>query len=156
EVPLDEGLDAVRLDAHCGGHHLAGELRARGERPKQEVAGTGAGARSAHARMGLGLVEHPADVDRARHGAVVGIAAAGRESYLRLLGVEAVRVLDGLLCCAEIHLASMADSPDTWPRLAVLAHVGAAAGSAHLLHRGAAAHARLALAQVDQEAVLEG
>ena len=42
------------------------------------------------------------------------------------------------------------------PRLAALAHVGPAPRGAQLAHRAAAAHARLALAQVDEEAVLEG
>ena len=42
------------------------------------------------------------------------------------------------------------------PRLAALADVGPAPGRAQLAHRPAAHQARLALAQVDEEAVLEG
>src|SRR4029079_3808146 len=42
------------------------------------------------------------------------------------------------------------------PRLALLAHVRAAARGAQLAHRASAGQASLALAQVDEELVLEG
>src|SRR4051812_39070863 len=37
EVALDDHLDAPRVEPHGGGHHLARELRARGERAEQQV-----------------------------------------------------------------------------------------------------------------------
>ena len=47
-----------------GGHHLAGELRAGGERAEQQVARAGAAVPgAADADVGLGLVEGAPEVD---------------------------------------------------------------------------------------------
>ena len=91
----------------------------------------------------------------------------GRAELVRLTGMMTFPqvVIDGsplggyqelVRADREGALAGARRSRVARPRLALLAHVGPAPRGAQLAHRAAAAQARLALAQVDEEAVLEG
>src|ERR671933_302352 len=63
EIALGDRLDALDVEAHRRRHHLAGHLRAGGQRAEQQVARARRGARAADARVRLGLVDRAADVD---------------------------------------------------------------------------------------------
>ena len=70
------------------GHHLAGELRAGGERAQEEVARAGRPTRAADAGVGLGLGDRVAEVDRAGHRRVGRAPRADR--VIRAAGVGPV------------------------------------------------------------------
>ncbi len=97
-------IDFVGI-AHRRRDHLAGDLRARGERAEQQIAGARSRSRAAHARVGLGLVDRAADVDRAGDRRA-GLAAARGQRDARGLRVRTVLVLERFLERSQVHEAS--------------------------------------------------
>src|SRR3954454_21557330 len=104
EVAVDNDLDLARVEPHRRRDHLAGQLRAGGERPEEQVARAGAGARPADTGVRLRLVDRAAEVDRAlgRH-ALGRLAAADGERDARRARVAAVLLLEGTLEFAKVH-----------------------------------------------------
>ena len=85
--------------------HLAGELRAGGKRPEQQISRARAGAGTADPGMGLRLVDGAADVHRAAH-RHVGAGAARAQGDAGRRRVLPVALLQRSLQLAQFHLAS--------------------------------------------------
>jgi hypothetical protein len=57
----------VTSNTHSRSYHLAGDLRAGRQSPKQKVTGTGAGTGPSDSFMGLRTVDGTSEIDRACH-----------------------------------------------------------------------------------------
>src|SRR5256885_1300673 len=102
EVALGDRLDALDLEAHRGSDHLAGHLRAGGQRAEQQVARARRGPGAADPGVGLGLVDRPADVHRAGDRRV-GLGPARGQRDARDGRVVAVALLERALDLAQLH-----------------------------------------------------
>ena len=104
-------LNALGWDAHRRSHHLAGNLRASRQRPKQKITGTGAGTAASNALVGLCLVNGTPDVYRACYGNA-GLSTFCPDDDLRGIGITAVVFFQRFLKRSEIH-GNVIGGPET-------------------------------------------
>jgi hypothetical protein len=108
EVTVDRDLDVVERNAGGGRDHLARQLRTGGERAEQKIPRAGGAPGPADARMGLRLVDRPAEVDRARHRRI-SLLPAGDERDPRRRRVLPVALLERFLGYSKVDRAQSDD-----------------------------------------------
>src|SRR5438132_11982563 len=102
QVPFHRHLNTFGWYAHRRSDHLAGDLRAGRQSPKQKISGTGAATFASDSLVGLGLVDGASNIDRACN-RNLRLPAFRPESDLRSIWVVAVLLFERLLQRSKIH-----------------------------------------------------
>src|SRR5882672_7110657 len=102
QVPFDRNRNPFGWYAHRRSDHLAGDLRAGRQSPKQKVSGTGAATFASDSLVGLGPVDGASNIDRACN-RNIRLPAFCPESDLGSIWVVAVLLFERLLKRSKIH-----------------------------------------------------
>src|ERR1700733_2555956 len=102
QIPFHRHLNPLGGNVHSRGHHLASNLRASSQSPKQQVTGTSARTRAPHSLMRLGLMDSSPNIHRARNRRP-GLRAFRPNCNPRSVGVRAVLLLQRFLQRSKIH-----------------------------------------------------